>query len=106
MKRALASNLQIMEGPVLSENQQLLDIADIQTAAEDMFGGLDVNHASLDVKIPQILTKELANNGLGLQMSGPGMGRGLVTHKPLAEAWILQCFISDIYVNVWLVELS
>lgn len=89
MKRALASNLQIMEGPVLSDNQQLLDIADIQTAPDDLFGGLDVNHASLDVKIPQILTRELSSNGLGLVMSGAGMGRGLVTHRPLAEAWIL-----------------
>ena len=81
----LASSLQIMDGPTLTEMQQLFDMRDIQTNPDDTFAGLDVNHASLDVKIPQLLTRELASNSLGLVMSGPGMGRGLVTHKPLAE---------------------
>ena len=103
----MASSLQFIEGPALTEAQQILDINDVHVDADDMFGGLDVNHASMDVKIPQLLTRELANNNLGLAMSGPGMGRGLVTHRPLAEArFIPKCLPVSIIFVLYLFNVS
>ena len=76
--------LQIIDGPILGE--QMVRLSEISVPPGDTFAGLDVNHGSLDQKVPALLSKELQSNQLGLVMSGPGMGRGLITLKPLGEA--------------------
>ena len=75
--------LQIIDGPILGE--QMVRLSEITVPSGDTFAGLDVNHGSLDQKVPALLSKELQYQ-LGLVMSGPGMGRRRITLKPLGEA--------------------
>lgn len=68
----------------------MVRLSEITVPSGDTFAGLDVNHGSLDQKVPALLSKELQYQ-LGLVMSGPGMGRGRITLKPLGEARAWVC---------------
>ena len=52
--------------------------------SDDGFGGLDVSHSFLDQRVPKLLSKELTENSLALQVQ-EGCGRGLITLRPLQE---------------------
>ena len=55
----------------------------------DGFGGVDISHTFLDARVPKLLSKELTEHSLALQVQ-EGCGRGLVTLRPLHEAGDFQ----------------
>ncbi|CAJ1330342.1 unnamed protein product [Effrenium voratum] len=84
-KRTISTcGIQLIEGPTLSLDQQLVRLTEVSVPSSDPWGGLDINHSCLDQRVPQLLTRELSDAGLGLQSQG-SMGRGLITTRPLQE---------------------
>lgn len=70
-------------------------LGQVATPAGDAFAGLDISHSFLDTRVPKLLSKELTENALGLQLQ-EGCGRGLVTLRPLPEAGDVEKLLSGV----------
>lgn len=84
-KRIAPETLQVIEGPVLQSDEQVIQINDVAYPVDEPFCGLDVLHASVDATLPGLLQKQLDECGLSLT-THPEHGRGLASRRAFKEA--------------------
>lgn len=84
-KRMAAETLQVIEGPSVSLEAQVIQINDVAHPVDEPFCGVDVLHASVDATLPGLLQKQLDECGLSLT-THPDHGHGLATRRAFKEA--------------------
>ena len=98
-KRIAAESLQVIEGPHVQLEEQVIQITDVSYPPDEPFCGLDVLHPSIDAALPQLLQRQLDESSLTLTVHAEH-GRGLATRRAFKEGEEICCCPAALFTSM------